>query len=341
MKKKFKLIAAAGTFDRLHQGHKFFLKGAFSFGERVIIGITSDEFVKNKPLSSEILPFEERKNAVLAFLRQSNYLARTTIFNLDDIYGPAVDKNSPIEAILVTQKTLRGVKMVNLKRKELGLKPLEIIEVDLIKYQGESLSSTNLRKSPTLLNNNFILPKSIRPFLQKPLGKLLKGREENLATAALKAKKLLDKNPSFLIITVGDVVTRSFNQLKIPINLAIVDFKIKRKEVIKNLGELGFGKVKPDLVVNNPPSRVSRSLSESIRRALNNPKSKSPFIIKVIGEEDLAVLPAIILSPNNTVIFYGQPKEGIVYIKVDDSIKNRTLDLLSRFSISYLAQGTS
>ena len=44
----YKLVAIAGTFDRLHKGHRFFISEAFKQGEKVLIGLTSDAFAKAK-----------------------------------------------------------------------------------------------------------------------------------------------------------------------------------------------------------------------------------------------------------------------------------------------------
>ncbi|MEA1992907.1 MAG: adenylyltransferase/cytidyltransferase family protein, partial [Euryarchaeota archaeon] len=51
-------IIASGTFDRLHKGHKFFLKKAFEYGY-VLIGLTDDEMVKNKKNADRIWRFSK------------------------------------------------------------------------------------------------------------------------------------------------------------------------------------------------------------------------------------------------------------------------------------------
>ena len=45
---KFSLIAMGGTFDIIHHGHITLLSTAFEISEKVIIGLTSDEFVQKK-----------------------------------------------------------------------------------------------------------------------------------------------------------------------------------------------------------------------------------------------------------------------------------------------------
>ncbi len=45
---KFSLIAMGGTFDIIHHGHITLLSTAFDISEKVIIGLTSDEFVTKK-----------------------------------------------------------------------------------------------------------------------------------------------------------------------------------------------------------------------------------------------------------------------------------------------------
>ena len=45
---RFRAVATGGTFDEIHAGHVALLARAFQEGDRVIIGVTSDEFVKGK-----------------------------------------------------------------------------------------------------------------------------------------------------------------------------------------------------------------------------------------------------------------------------------------------------
>ena len=61
---KFSLIAMGGTFDIIHHVHITLLSTAFDISEKVIIGLTSDEFVQKKGKNS-IHKYDERlKNLI-------------------------------------------------------------------------------------------------------------------------------------------------------------------------------------------------------------------------------------------------------------------------------------
>jgi glycerol-3-phosphate cytidylyltransferase len=60
---KKKIVLTYGTFDMFHIGHLNLLKRAKSYGDYLIVGISTDEFNKKKGKNS-IIPFNERKKIV-------------------------------------------------------------------------------------------------------------------------------------------------------------------------------------------------------------------------------------------------------------------------------------
>jgi len=137
-------IIASGTFDKLHDGHKFFLKTAFNYGY-VLIGLTSDEMVKNKEHADKIWGFEKRRDSIKNFLKSLDYREKKDyeIIEINDKYGFSLEKKA--DYILVTEETYKNALDINKEREKLGLKELEIIKIDFVTDKEGRISSTRLR----------------------------------------------------------------------------------------------------------------------------------------------------------------------------------------------------
>ncbi len=345
----FKTIAIAGTFDRLHKGHRHFIAEAFKSGKKVIIGLTSDEMankkIRNKikilgprpiSLGLKIQNFQTRKKELEGFLEKERLSNRVKIVKIDDVYGPSIGDNG-IEAIIVTDDTLVGAKEVNKKRRELSLKPLLIIKVPLIMAEDQKrIASTRIRSGEIdRLGSVFQshISENLRQELKKPLGKLIIGDPNNLMEIAEKLKKAVGRTNSTMISTVGDEVTKLCNEIGIPINLAIIDYSVNRQKKYESLDELGFKKKTPDYQVKNPAGHITQKLVDAVRKSyLSLMKEGKQHIIEVIGEEDLAGVPAILLAPLGSVILYGQPGQGVVMVEVTEAKKQEILLLINHCS---------
>jgi cytidyltransferase-like protein len=137
-------IIASGTFDRLHEGHKFFLKKACEYAY-VLIGLTSDEMVQSKEHAEKIWGFEKRKREIKKFLTACGFIEgeKYEIIKIHDKYGFALQRAA--DYILVTDDTYATAVKINTRRKDKGLDALEIVTIDLIKDEGGTISSTRLR----------------------------------------------------------------------------------------------------------------------------------------------------------------------------------------------------
>ena len=161
------------------------------------------------------------------------------------------------------------------------------------------------------------LPDSLREQLKIPLGELL--LEETVTKENI--QKHLSDNP--YIVTVGDRTTEKMINYGLIPSLQIIDGIEKREKrnpiALENTTEL---------TVDNPPAEITNDSVDLIKNALTmNP----PVRILVNGEEDLLVLPVCIHAPENAIVMYGQPNEGLVIVKITPEIKNkaqRTLDLM-------------
>lgn len=152
------------------------------------------------------------------------------------------------------------------------------------------------------------LPKYLRKELKKPLGQLHKSIDliETLLQDHLSEERL--------VISIGDATTKNLINSKIYPQLCIVDNKIEREPVKHNLNHTDN-----ILYVDNPAGTITDELVNICIDSIKNVTSNNPIIIEVNGEEDLAVLPCILNAPKDTFILYGQPKEGVVLVNVNEA----------------------
>jgi len=138
-----------------------------------------------------------------------------------------------------------------------------------------------------------------------PLGLLIRGSPEYTTE---KLKELIKDTKPTKIITVGDSVSESLEKRAIHPNVLIVDNKVMRKPITPI-------KVDVDQIfhLRNPPGTITDEAWHVIKEALNLEKRVK---IVVEGEEDLLTLVAVLHAPENSIVVYGQPHEGVVVINV-------------------------
>lgn len=152
------------------------------------------------------------------------------------------------------------------------------------------------------------LPLEMRAALKKPFGTLIKGDGK---VAATRVKEMLSGERT---IVVGDASYENLKSVGVKPHMAILDFMVKRQP---------YKKYPAKVTVKNPAGFITSGLWETLAENL-----ESGGIIGVEGEEDLAVIPAVLEADFGDVVLYGQPDEGMVYIKVDEDIKQKVAVLL-------------
>lgn len=143
---KFNLAATGGTFDIIHAGHFALLSKAFEISDKVIIGVTSDEFAaKNRGKTKIHHKYETRVAALKEAIKNRFGRVDYSISKLHSSFGPAVVFGQ-VEALVVSSETGAKGKEINEIRLANGLKPLAIIRVKLVKADdGNPISSTRIR----------------------------------------------------------------------------------------------------------------------------------------------------------------------------------------------------
>lgn len=143
---RHRTLTLGGTFWPLHRGHRALLEAGFEDGLEVFIGLASDEMINKRKAGADIPPYGERKRAILGYLEERGYLDRAHVFRIEDEYGFAADFPN-LQAIAVTEETLHNANKINERRKARGMKPMDLILVDLVPADdGKPISSTRIRK---------------------------------------------------------------------------------------------------------------------------------------------------------------------------------------------------
>ena len=342
---KYQKVILGGTFDLLHVGHRALLKKAFEIGEKVYLGITSGEFVRSyktyTPYTS-YMTYKERRGEIETYLRNRGWFDRVAIIPIDDRFGTTLTDET-LEAIVVSPETELVATEINLLRAQKNWPALEVILVPWVLARDKApIHSIRIRSGEIDRGGNLFklppnwgvrrLPKSLRSELKHPMGELFIDnshnheeavREFSIKYGLINQKKLTHPDPLLrregnsirytlyarrFLISVGDAVSDALLKIGVTPDVSIVDLQIQRKQVYKNVEELGFrGKYILE-TVKNPAGTVSYKgfirLIRLIRRIRHIGKSA---VLQVDGEEDLFTLLALFSAPLGSLIVYGQP----------------------------------
>ncbi len=160
MKKQFRKVAVGGTFDQLHKGHRELLSKAFEVGEYVLIGLTSDEFVANMHKPHKTAPYAERFAELTGFLDKSGFKNRFEISQLNNSYGLTLNRDG-LDALVVSQDTVKTGELINKKRVESGLPQLSIVEITLVPAENKKpISSTRIHNHEIDRNGHLLKPEA-------------------------------------------------------------------------------------------------------------------------------------------------------------------------------------
>jgi pantetheine-phosphate adenylyltransferase len=143
--RRLNTVLVGGTFDELHKGHRALLIKSFDVGERVIIGLSSDQLAKELRKNHVVASFEERLEDLRSFLKSKGVLDRAKIVPLDTPYGITLT-TTVAEALVVSKETEPRAKDINKKRKASGINPLQLVVIEMVPAEDYvPISSTRIR----------------------------------------------------------------------------------------------------------------------------------------------------------------------------------------------------
>ena len=161
-----------------------------------------------------------------------------------------------------------------------------------------------------------ILPEKMREEVRKPFGSVLRG------SAAVEACR----KGSRPLIVVGDMCASDMIDAKIPPDILICDFKIKRVEIPKGMKQKLAPHAKTAFVVLSGAGVISDELEIAVLRVLEDGKGA----VLVLGEDDLSALLVMAHAKKGTLV-YGQPDEGAVVVPLGkQAIREKARGFLER-----------
>ena len=160
------------------------------------------------------------------------------------------------------------------------------------------------------------LSETLREELKTPLGELIKDSNSDKEQII---KKIYSEK---IVVTVGDATSELLIKMGLIPFLQIVDGKEKRHERDLPISD----SVVPTMNCKTPAGEITQQSMDTIKKSLD---SKPPIRIIVDGEEDLLVMPVCLFAPENCVVMYGQPDEGLVIVEITSQIRQKVQNIVN------------
>jgi uncharacterized protein (UPF0218 family) len=162
----------------------------------------------------------------------------------------------------------------------------------------------------------------MRAQFKKPLGTLIQGTPKETMK---KLEEIVKQEMPPKIVAVGDIVSRNLHAYKITPQIVITDNHTLREKI-----EAIVFSDKILVHVKNPQGTITKEAMAAVQDALSGDKQVQ---IMVEGEEDLLTIAAVLYAPENALIIYGQPNEGIVVIKVTSEKRTKITKTLQKMKV--------
>lgn len=144
--RRYRKVALGGTFDAFHLGHKRIIDAAFELGDRVLLGLTTERMHRAHPKNHVTSSYATRRDELVAYLRDREFLSRAEVLPIDNPYGPTL-RDEEVEALIVSSNTAPRAAEINRLRVAKGLKPLDIVVTEtVLAANGLPISTSRIRQ---------------------------------------------------------------------------------------------------------------------------------------------------------------------------------------------------
>jgi len=322
---------ALNLFDRFHLGHQLMVDRLAEMSDPRAC-VTAGELVgPGLELAALIQPVDHRLKILEKYIRGnglSDVIETGVVTKIDDLV--AIDGDTtflmyegPCCTEIETGALARRKDQLGVSDRVEYLKPVRAND-------GDKLASARIRLGEIDQKGRRLRGTSEPPRLLKLEGraglKTPKGDvfESNRGPPEIHVVERIRKEAPALVIAVGDVTTHTILKEGFIPDVMIVDGITKRGAYE---GEFS---AQQEYQFYNPAAVIYPEAWSVIDTAIHD--SKKSLVI-VDGEEDLMGFPAVLLAPIGSVVLYGQPDVGIVWIPVNGENKKLARDLLEEMPI--------
>jgi uncharacterized protein (UPF0218 family)/phosphopantetheine adenylyltransferase len=322
---------ALNLFDRLHIGHQVMIDRLSEMPDPVAC-VTGGELVgEGLEFQALIQPIDLRERNLKNYLRKFNLddlISVRTLTHSDDLL--TIEGNTTFVMYEGPCCTEIESGALDLRKRELGVSD----KIEFLKpvraHDGEKIASARIRQGEIdregrrLRGTNEparILQLEGRADLKTPKGEVFAAEDGPPETRVV--KRIQEELPE-CVISVGDVTTSTILKEDYTPKIMIVDGITKRGPFKEQFTAERI------YTIYNPPAAIYPEAWSTIDTALHD---EANSLILVEGEEDLMGFPAVLLAKDNSVVIYGQPDKGIVWIPVNDENKKLARNLLEDMPI--------
>jgi uncharacterized protein (UPF0218 family)/phosphopantetheine adenylyltransferase len=322
---------ALNLFDRLHEGHRVLIDVLSDMNNPVAVITDGDLVGKDLELGGIIQPIDVREKSLRKYLSSVSLdpqIEVLTMSHKEDI----LDINEEATFLMFEGPCCMEIEETVLaeRKQNLGLDD----HIELLKPvkagDGDKLSSARIRKGEIdrkgrSLRGTVEPPRRLeftgRGDLKTPKGDVFHVKDGPPEKGVV--EKIQDQNP-VMVIAVGDVTCSTILDEGYTPEVCVVDGITKRgpyERIFK--GDIEY-------CVYNPPAVLYPETWSAIDTAIHDDLHS---IVIVEGEEDLMGFPAVLLAPDNSVLLYGQPDVGIVWVPNNQDNKKLARLLLNQMTV--------
>lgn len=152
------IAVLGGSFSILHRGHQALIRRAFEVGDSVVLGLTTDEYVRKHKIY-RVSSYIKREQVLKKFMDSFN---KPYVIKPLETREGGLTSSPDLDILVVSQETAGNIGGINKIREQNGLKPLAINVVPLVLAEDLfPISSTRINRKEIRKNGNRILPVKI------------------------------------------------------------------------------------------------------------------------------------------------------------------------------------